>query len=55
MQPAERTNVVTVVEKWESLATLKAHLVAPHMVSYRETVKHLVKNVSIQVLEPATR
>ncbi|MCA9146043.1 MAG: antibiotic biosynthesis monooxygenase [Planctomycetales bacterium] len=55
VQPAERTNVVTVVEKWESLATLKAHLVAPHMVSYRETVKHLVKNVSIQVLEPATR
>lgn len=53
-QPAVRDNVVTVVEKWESLAALNAHLVAPHMVSYRETVKDLVKGVSIQVLEPAS-
>ena len=53
VQPAVRTNVVTIVEKWESLDALKAHLVAPHMVSYREGVKHLVKGASIQVLEPA--
>ncbi|MDA1052636.1 MAG: putative quinol monooxygenase [Planctomycetota bacterium] len=53
VQPAERANVVTVVEKWDSLAALKAHLVAPHMVSYRETVKDLVTGVSLQVLEPA--
>ncbi|HUG71480.1 MAG TPA: putative quinol monooxygenase [Pirellulaceae bacterium] len=52
-QPDLRTDVVTVVEKWESLAALKAHLVAPHMVSFRERVKDLVKGVSIQVLEPA--
>jgi quinol monooxygenase YgiN len=52
-QPTVRADVVTVVEKWESLDALKAHLVAPHMISYRETVKDLVKGVSIQVLEPA--
>ncbi len=52
-QPAVRANVVTVVEKWESLDALKAHLVAPHMISYRETVKDLVKGISIHVLEPA--
>jgi len=52
-QPAVRADVVTVVEKWESLAALNAHLVAPHMMSYRERVKQLVKSVSIQVLEPA--
>ena len=45
---------MTVVEKWESLDALNAHLVAPHMLSYREKVKVLVKGVSIQVLEPAT-
>ena len=53
-QPAMRANFVTVVEKWESLDALNAHLVAPHMLSYREKVKVLVKGVSIQVLEPAT-
>ena len=53
VQPDVRANVVTVVEKWESLHALNALLVAPHMVSYREGVKHLVKGASIQVLEPA--
>ena len=52
-QPAVRADVLVVIEKWENLARLKAHLVAPHMASYRERVKHLVKGVSIQVLESA--
>lgn len=52
-QPAVRANVVTVVEKWESVDALNAHLVAPHMLSYRERVKELVESISIQVLEPA--
>ena len=53
VQPDVRANVVTVVEKWESLDALNAHLIAPHMISYRESVKHLVKGASIQILEPA--
>ena len=48
-----RNNVVTVVEKWESLAALEAHLVAPHMKSYRERVKEIVQGASLQVLEPS--
>jgi quinol monooxygenase YgiN len=51
-QGGTRLNTVTVVEKWESLEALEAHLVAPHMVAYRAKVKELVKSVSIQVLEP---
>ena len=47
-----RENTVTIVEKWESLAALQAHLVAPHMLTYRERVKDLVAGVSLQVLEP---
>jgi len=47
-----RDNVVTIVEQWESLAALKDHLVAPHMATYRERVKDIVENVSIQILEP---
>ena len=48
-----RPSVVTIVEKWESLETLEAHLVAPHMLAYRSKVKDLVKGTSLQVLEPA--
>ncbi|MGE0757265.1 MAG: putative quinol monooxygenase [Pirellulaceae bacterium] len=47
-----RDNVVTIVERWRDLAALRAHLAAPHMVSYRERVKDLVAKVTLQVLEP---
>ena len=47
-----RPNTVTVVEKWESVEALEAHLVAPHMVEYRGKVKDLVRSVSLQVLQP---
>ena len=48
-----RDNTVVVVEKWESLEALNAHLVAPHMGSYREQVKDLVTGMNLQVLQPA--
>jgi quinol monooxygenase YgiN len=47
-----RENVVTVVEKWEGVLALQAHLVAPHMAVYRERVKDIVAGVTMQVLEP---
>ena len=43
---------VLIVEKWESLAHLKAHLVAPHMTDYRIQVKPFVKSTRLQVLDP---
>ena len=46
-------NVVTIIEKWESLEALTAHLSAPHMLSYREKVKDIVEDVSIKVLQKA--
>ena len=45
-------DVVTLLEAWESLDALKAHLQAPHMLSYREDVKDLLSKVSIRVLQP---
>jgi quinol monooxygenase YgiN len=45
-------NVVTLVEAWSSLEALQAHLKAPHMAEYREKVKDMVTNVTIQVLKP---
>lgn len=45
--------VVTVIEKWESVDALKAHLAAPHMQQYRERVKDMVKGMTLHILEPA--
>jgi len=52
-QPAPREDVVTVIEKWQSVEALQKHLEAPHMQRYRRTVKDMVRGVSILVLEPA--
>jgi quinol monooxygenase YgiN len=53
MQGPPRENVAVIVEKWESLAALKAHLQAPHMADYRVAVKDLVVSVQLQILQPA--
>jgi quinol monooxygenase YgiN len=46
-------NRVTIIEKWESLDALRDHLVAPHMLAYKEKVKDLVEDVSLKVLQEA--
>jgi quinol monooxygenase YgiN len=53
IQVAPRENVVTVVEKWDDIDALKAHLAAPHMVEFRTRVKDVVTNISLQILDPA--
>ena len=50
---APRENAVTIVEKWESLDALSAHLVAPHMLACRERVKDIVNGSTVYVTEPA--
>ena len=44
-------NMVTIIEKWENFETLKNHMHAPHMLSYRENVKDLVENTSLKILK----
>lgn len=46
-------DVVTIVEQWESTSALHAHLAAPHMQAYRETVKNFVVSASLKVLTDA--
>lgn len=53
-QLAPREDVVMVIEKWENIDALAAHLIAPHMLTYRAKVKSLVLGTELQVLEPAT-
>ena len=52
-QIALRADVVTVVEKWESLDALRAHFTAPHMLEYQAKVKDLIERRAIHVLSPA--
>ena len=46
-------NIVTIIEKWETLENLEAHLKAPHMLAYREKVQDLVEGTSLKVLTDA--
>jgi len=46
-------NAVTIIEKWESVEALRAHLKTPHMLAYREKVKDIVEELSIKVLKEA--
>lgn len=52
VQDTVRENTVVIIEKWADLDALNAHLVAPHMKPYRETVKSIVRGMTVQVLEP---
>jgi len=52
IQQAVRENVVTILEAWESLGHLNAHLKTPHMKFYRDAVAGYVENVNIQIMAP---
>jgi quinol monooxygenase YgiN len=45
--------VVTIIEKWESLEALRDHLGAPHMLAYRKQTRDIVEHVSLKILKPA--
>lgn len=44
-------DAVTMVERWESLEHLKAHLVAPHMLEFRTKTKDLIEGAELRILE----
>jgi quinol monooxygenase YgiN len=46
-------NVVTIIEKWNSLEDLRAHMSAPHMVEFQNKEKEFVEKVSLKVLKEA--
>jgi quinol monooxygenase YgiN len=51
--PAFGPDTFVVVEKWASMAALKAHAAAPHMKALGEKVKDLLAARAVHVLEPA--
>ncbi len=46
-------NVVTIMERWESLEDLMAHISAPYMEAHLEKEKDLVVKSSIKILKEA--
>ena len=46
-------NAVIVIEKWESLEALHAHLKAPHMVEFREKAGEMMTGASLKILAKA--
>lgn len=46
-------NLVTIIEKWENIEALEAHLESPHMQAYRAKVKHMVEAVHLKILNEA--
>lgn len=53
VQGDRRENVVVIVERWETMQHLEAHLVAPHMMEYRPKVREFIHRVGLQLLQPA--
>lgn len=49
--PPASPNRVTIIERWESVEALQDHLVAPHMIEYRPTVKDYVESVQAMVTQ----
>lgn len=51
-QTRKGEDVATIVERWETTESLKAHLAAPHMLAYRERIKDYVAGATLHILEP---
>jgi quinol monooxygenase YgiN len=51
--PAFGADTFVVIEKWESMAALKAHAAAPHMAAYSAATKDLLASAAVHVLSAA--
>lgn len=51
--PAFGPDTYLVIERWESMATLKAHAAAPHMKAFGEKAKDMIAKRAVHVLDPA--
>ncbi|MGY3489539.1 quinol monooxygenase YgiN [Bradyrhizobium sp. USDA 4011] len=54
-QTAYGDDTFIIVEKWESVAALKAHARSPHMAAYAERVKNKLASRTVHLLQPVSR
>lgn len=53
VQPAVRPNVITVIEKWESLEALNTHAAADALHFFLEQAGPMMEGLTARVMEPA--
>ncbi|MBK6600397.1 MAG: antibiotic biosynthesis monooxygenase [Betaproteobacteria bacterium] len=46
-------NRITVTERWESIENFRAHLVAPHVVAWREAIRDCLDGITVTVTRDA--
>jgi quinol monooxygenase YgiN len=51
--PPPREDAVIMLEKWESIEALQAHLASPHMAAFRQATGSLRLSIKLQILAPA--
>ena len=51
-QTPVRGNTIVMQEKWETLADLRSHAVAPHMKEFRAKTKQMVVSTKVEVFQP---
>lgn len=47
-----RPDTVVLIEKWSGVEALAAHALAPHMIAFRRRTASLIRESSVQVLQP---
>ena len=52
-EPAFGPDTFVVIEKWESMAALKAHASSSHMAAYIAKTKGMLASRAVHVLDPA--
>lgn len=52
VQPAPRTEVIHVIEKWESLEALNQHLTAAPLHSFLQAAGPMIERIVARVLQP---
>lgn len=48
---SNKEDILTFVEKWESLEHLKKHMVSPHFLEFNAESEEFIKSNDIQILE----
>ena len=53
LQPPVREHVVTIIEKWENLLALMAHLDTEHMAEFFAIAKPMIDDLTVHVMQDA--
>ena len=48
---AKNENVITIIEKWETMECLLSHMKTPDMAEYKQKVKDILEDLTIKALQ----